>query len=117
MIKYNTTFEDAVAGRSPKNGEFSMRIRRKVAATTPEALHEGLMALARSCQVFRDHGWDGKTPGITTSTVTPSLQSYSSLSSAAAAAAAAAAGADKEADEFDLDVDDDLEVDALRIEV
>jgi hypothetical protein len=34
VIKYNTTFEDAVAGRVPKNGELSLRIRREVAEAT-----------------------------------------------------------------------------------
>jgi len=118
VIKYNTTFEDAVAGRSPKNGEFSMRIRRKVAATTPDALHEGLMALARSCQVFRDHGWDGKTPGVNASVVTSHLSPQSSSSSSLSAImVAAAAGDDDEAENFDIEGDEDLGTDDLDIDV
>jgi hypothetical protein len=93
VIKYNTTFEDAVAGRSPKNGELSLRIRRNVAATTKDDLHEGLMALAKSCQVFRDLGWDGKTPAVDPSQ------------------AAAPAGETAAALSDDVDDDDDVEFD------
>eukprot|EP00879_Flechtneria_rotunda_P001435 GHRR01001588.1.p1 GENE.GHRR01001588.1~~GHRR01001588.1.p1 ORF type:complete len:584 (+),score=186.17 GHRR01001588.1:15-1766(+) len=68
VIKYNTTFEDAVAGVNPKNGEFSMRIRREVAeatgTTSKDKLYDGLDAIAYAMQVFRDAGWDGKTPAL-----------------------------------------------------
>lgn len=45
MIKYNTTFEDAVAGTSPKNGEISLRIRREVAEATGTTGPEGTQLL------------------------------------------------------------------------
>jgi hypothetical protein len=71
VIKYNTTFEDAVAGARPKNGEISLRIRRDVAEATGTTGDEGrqrlwaaLDAVGSAMQVFRDHGWDGKTPSV-----------------------------------------------------
>eukprot|EP00882_Tetradesmus_deserticola_P005485 GHRQ01005775.1.p1 GENE.GHRQ01005775.1~~GHRQ01005775.1.p1 ORF type:complete len:297 (+),score=94.61 GHRQ01005775.1:448-1338(+) len=71
VIKYNTTFEDAVAGRMPKNGELSLRIRREVAEATgttgkdaKRRLYSALDAIADAMQVFRDAGWDGKTPAL-----------------------------------------------------
>eukprot|EP00878_Enallax_costatus_P012778 GHUV01013345.1.p1 GENE.GHUV01013345.1~~GHUV01013345.1.p1 ORF type:complete len:482 (+),score=128.44 GHUV01013345.1:377-1822(+) len=71
VIKYNTTFEDAVAGNWPKNGELSLRIRREVAESTGttgkegvKKLYEALHAIGDAMQVFRDAGWDGKTPSL-----------------------------------------------------
>ncbi|KAI8474186.1 MAG: hypothetical protein J3K34DRAFT_143627 [Monoraphidium minutum] len=63
VIKYNTTFKDAVAGATPKNGELSLRIRREAAGPTSEdQMWRALDSLADACQAFRDEGWDGKTP-------------------------------------------------------
>ncbi|KAF6265402.1 hypothetical protein COO60DRAFT_1697717 [Scenedesmus sp. NREL 46B-D3] len=71
VIKYNTSFEDAVAGRMPKNGELSLRIRREVAEATgtkgedaKQRLYAALDAIGDAMQVFRDAGWDGKTPAL-----------------------------------------------------
>ena len=62
VIKYNTTFADAAAGRFPKNGELSLRIRREAAEQSGEAaLRRALDAVARAAQAFRDDGWDEKT--------------------------------------------------------
>jgi len=72
VAKYNTTLSDAAAGRRAKNGEVSLRIRREVAGGARAGggderalrnLAEALDALAGAAQLFRDEGWDGKTPG------------------------------------------------------
>jgi len=66
VIKYNTTFADAVAGAFPKNGEFSLRIRREVAGPESERrMAKALTVVANACQVFRDDGWDEKTAAWT----------------------------------------------------
>jgi hypothetical protein len=71
VIKYNTTFQDAVAGHKPKNGEVSLRIRRDVAEATgttgedeKRTLYAALDSVAGAMQAFRDHGWDDKTPAL-----------------------------------------------------
>jgi predicted Zn-ribbon and HTH transcriptional regulator len=52
VVKYNTTYDDAVAGARPKNAELSLRIRREAAGDIPEAeLMRGLKAAADACQV------------------------------------------------------------------
>ncbi|KIY99345.1 hypothetical protein MNEG_8613 [Monoraphidium neglectum] len=62
VIKYNTSFEDAVAGTTPKNGELSLRIRREAAGpTSVDRMWRALDAVAGACQAFRNEGWDGKT--------------------------------------------------------
>ncbi|KAF8066344.1 hypothetical protein HT031_002668 [Scenedesmus sp. PABB004] len=71
VIKYNTTFDDAVAGVRPKNGELSLRIRREVAEATgttgaegQQRLYDALAAVGAAMQAARDAGWDGKTPAL-----------------------------------------------------
>ncbi len=66
VIKYNTTYQDALSGNSPKNGELSLRIRREKAGEVAEdALFSALNAVADACQVGAwTHqggrgGWDG----------------------------------------------------------
>jgi hypothetical protein len=57
VIKYNTSFTDAVAGRVPKNGELSLRIRREVAGPESERrMAKALKAVAAACQVGSDAG-------------------------------------------------------------
>jgi hypothetical protein len=51
VIKHNTTYDDALRGRSPKNGEVSLRIRREAAGRVSEQeLRRGLEAVACACQ-------------------------------------------------------------------
>lgn len=54
VIKYNTSFQDAVAGASPKNGELSLRIRREVAEATGTTGEEGKRKLYRALDVIGD---------------------------------------------------------------
>jgi hypothetical protein len=52
VIKYNTSFQDAAAGRLPKNGELSLRIRREAAGPASDArLAKALASLGNACQV------------------------------------------------------------------
>uniref|UniRef100_A0A383VYB7 Uncharacterized protein n=1 Tax=Tetradesmus obliquus TaxID=3088 RepID=A0A383VYB7_TETOB len=100
VIKYNTTFEDAVAGRLPKNGELSLRIRREVAEATgtkgedaTKRLYAALDAIGDAMQVFRDAGWDGKTPPLPQPEQKKKHHKHHGKHSNAADAAAAAAAA------------------------
>jgi hypothetical protein len=65
VIKYNTTMQDAVQGVHPKNGEFSLRIRREVAQAGVEQLRGALDTLGKAMQVKRGQGkgeerWGGE---------------------------------------------------------
>lgn len=70
VVKYNTTFADAAAGRAPKNGEVSLRIRREDAGEEAEGeggegrLRRALDAVAYAAQAFRNEGWDEKTAAV-----------------------------------------------------
>eukprot|EP00775_Hariotina_reticulata_P011578 gene11578-11722_t len=90
VIKYNTSFDDAVSGRDPKNGEVSLRIRREVAEATgttgeegKRALYAAMDSLASAMQHFRDAGWDGKTPAASrAASMAPRLSTLCVLSKA-----------------------------------